>query len=73
MENTSLFEAAKKAVLEVAFTRLDLADVVAFMLPSNKASRRVIEKVGGSYERDIVHTELPHVLYRIRRDGYAAE
>jgi hypothetical protein len=35
-------------------------------LPTNCASRRVMEKVGLSFERDIVHANLPNVLYRLR-------
>jgi RimJ/RimL family protein N-acetyltransferase len=31
------------------------------------ASRRVMEKLGMAYERDVVHAGLPHVLYRLRR------
>ena len=54
-----------EAAVETAFRRLKLASVVAFTLPSNKASRRVMEKVGFSYERDIVYADLPHVLYRL--------
>ena len=54
-----------EAAVDAAFRRLKLASVVAFALPSNKASRRVMEKVGFSYERDIVHADLSHVLYRL--------
>jgi [ribosomal protein S5]-alanine N-acetyltransferase len=53
------------ASLRVAFERLALPDVVAFTLPENVASRRVMEKLGFAYERDVVHAGLPHVLYRI--------
>ena len=53
-----------EAAVDAAFGKLKLASVVAFTLPSNKASRRVREKVGFSYERDIVYADLPHVLYR---------
>lgn len=38
--------------------------LVAFTLPTNAASRRVMEKAGFRYERDVVHWDLPHVLYR---------
>ena len=54
-----------EAAVDAAFRRLKLASVVAFTLPSNKASRGVMEKVGFSYERDIVYADLPHVLYRL--------
>jgi RimJ/RimL family protein N-acetyltransferase len=44
-----------------------LRSVVAYTLVSNTASRRVMEKLGMSYERDIEHAGLPHVLYRSPR------
>jgi [ribosomal protein S5]-alanine N-acetyltransferase len=53
------------ASLEVGFERLGLEDVVAFTLTTNRASRRVMEKVGMHYERDITHAGLPHVLFRL--------
>jgi RimJ/RimL family protein N-acetyltransferase len=52
----------------VAFENLGMSDLVAFTLPINQASRRVMEKIGFSFERDIVHAGLPHVLYRIKRE-----
>jgi [ribosomal protein S5]-alanine N-acetyltransferase len=55
------------ACVEVGFEQLDLLEIVAFTLPTNVASRRVMEKSGFGYERDIVHADLPHVLYRRRR------
>jgi [ribosomal protein S5]-alanine N-acetyltransferase len=57
-----------QASVEVAFEQLDLLEIVAFALPTNIASRRVMEKAGFVFERDIVHAGLPHVLYRRRRD-----
>ena len=58
-----------EAAVDAAFRKLKLASVVAFTLPSNKASRGVMEKVGFSYERDIVHADLPHVLYRLAAEA----
>ena len=54
------------ASVAVAFGPLGLADVVAFTLPDNHASRRVMEKLGFAFERDTIHAGLPHVLYRRR-------
>ena len=42
----------------------DWRDLIAFTLPDNLASRRVMEKAGFAYEREILHAGLPHVLYR---------
>jgi ribosomal-protein-alanine N-acetyltransferase len=53
--------------LDVAFGRLALANVVAFTLPTNHGSRRVMEKLGFSYEREVIYTGAPHVLYRRHR------
>jgi [ribosomal protein S5]-alanine N-acetyltransferase len=54
------------ACVEVGFEQLGLRSIVAFTLPDNVASRRVMEKSGFEYERDIVHAGMPHVLYRRR-------
>jgi ribosomal-protein-alanine N-acetyltransferase len=53
--------------VRVAFDVLDLPDVVSFTLPSNAASRRVMDKAGLRYERDFIRAGLPHVLYRLTR------
>lgn len=44
-----------------------LADLVAYTEPANAASRRVMEKAGFSYERDVDHHGRPQVLYRLVR------
>ena len=54
-----------RASARVAFERLELLDVVAFTLLDNHASRRVMEKLGFVYERDVLHAGLPHVLCRL--------
>jgi ribosomal-protein-alanine N-acetyltransferase len=56
--------------LKVAFERIGIGNIVAFTLPTNWASRRVMEKVGLRYERDIVHAGRPHVLYRIKGERH---
>lgn len=54
------------ACVELAFGPLGLADVVAFTLPHNVASRRVMEKLGMTYEKTTDYkTYGPHVLYRL--------
>ena len=42
---------------------LELQRIIAVTLVENAASRRVMEKAGLAYERDVVHAGLPHVLY----------
>jgi RimJ/RimL family protein N-acetyltransferase len=52
-----------EASLQAAFGPLRLRRVVAFTLPDNVASRRVMEKAGMRFEREIDHVGSPHVLY----------
>lgn len=56
-------ELARESIA-VAFANLQLPDVVSFTLPTNLASRRVMEKSGLVYERDFTWAGRPHVLYR---------
>jgi len=56
-----------EACLRVGFEDLGLEEIVAFTLPTNQASRRVMEKLGFRYEREFVHAGLGHVLYRLGR------
>lgn len=58
-----------RASLDVAFGPMDLQEVIAYALPHNIASRRVMEKTGFIFEREIVYEQLRHVLYRRRRTG----
>jgi RimJ/RimL family protein N-acetyltransferase len=57
------------AAVRAGFGALGLASLVSFTLPDNRASRRVMEKLGFAYEGDIEHAGLPHVLYRLRAPG----
>jgi ribosomal-protein-alanine N-acetyltransferase len=52
------------ACSEIAFDILHLDNLVAITLTTNKPSQRVMEKAGFTYESDITHADLPHVLYR---------
>jgi RimJ/RimL family protein N-acetyltransferase len=54
-----------RTAADVAFRELGLQTIVAFTLPHNTASRRVMEKAGFAYEQDTTHVGLPHVLYRM--------
>jgi len=51
------------AALKLGFNVMRLERIVAFTLPHNRASRGVMEHCGFTYQRDIVHAGLPHVLY----------
>ena len=53
------------AGVRAAFDLVGLQDLICFSLPGNAASRRVMEKAGFTYERDVVYAGLDHVLYRL--------
>jgi [ribosomal protein S5]-alanine N-acetyltransferase len=55
------------AAVRTGFQELDVIELVALTLPDNAASRRVMEKVGLAYDREIVHAGLAHLLYRLAR------
>jgi ribosomal-protein-alanine N-acetyltransferase len=55
-----------RAIVKLGFECLGLESVVAFTLPANFASRRVMEKAGFSYERESTWAATPHVLYRLK-------
>jgi ribosomal-protein-alanine N-acetyltransferase len=56
-----------REALRLGFDVLGLQSIVSFTLPTNQRSRRVMEKLGLQFKRDIVWADLPHVLYRIDR------
>jgi ribosomal-protein-alanine N-acetyltransferase len=62
-------ELAAEAV-RIGFDVLGLPRVIGVTLPTNAASRRVLEKVGLRHVGDTVYKVLPHVLYeRVREEG----
>lgn len=64
---------AGRAVCDEAFDRLKLDSIVAVHHSANAASRRVIEKLGMVFERDILAaTDWPLRLYRLTREQWAS-
>ena len=61
--NQGLATELARTSVEMAFGPLGLERIVAFTLPHNIASRRVMEKNGFQFEREIVYVGLPHILY----------
>jgi ribosomal-protein-alanine N-acetyltransferase len=57
----------------VAFEQLAVAELVCFTLPTNLASRRVMEKVGFRHVGDTIWAERPHVLYRLSSAEWRAQ
>jgi len=60
------------AALKLAFNAAGLDRIVAFTLPHNRASRRVMEHCGFTCQRDIVHAGIPHVLYFLEARAFSA-
>ena len=54
---------AARACMGYAFRELGAARVVSLIRPENVPSRRVAERNGMSVERQVMHAELPHLLY----------
>ena len=53
---------AATAILSYGLGDLRLARIMAFALPQNRASLRVLEKLGFQYLRDFIHAGLAHRL-----------
>jgi RimJ/RimL family protein N-acetyltransferase len=53
--------------VKAAFETLGLDELIAYTRRDNLASRRVMEKSGFRYERELEHVGGPHVLYRLGR------
>ena len=62
-----------RAALKHGFDTMHLDRIVAFTLPHNKASRGVMEHCGFTYNRDIVHASLPHVLYILEARDFSRQ
>jgi RimJ/RimL family protein N-acetyltransferase len=68
---------AARAAMEFGFSELSLSEIVAITVPENLRSRRVMERLGMTYDPtgDFDHPRLPegplrrHVLYRLARPG----
>jgi [ribosomal protein S5]-alanine N-acetyltransferase len=56
---------AGAALLGIAFAVVALPSVVAYTLPDNLRSRRVMERLGFVCEREFPHEDHTHVLYRV--------
>ena len=54
-----------RITVEQGFSELRLRELVSFALPENTASRRVLEKLGFSYEGEGDYGGLPHAHYRL--------
>jgi [ribosomal protein S5]-alanine N-acetyltransferase len=60
------------ALVPMVFERLRLPDLVGFALRSNRASIRILEKLGFRYEKEIEHAGRRQVFYRLTQEQFAA-
>jgi len=72
---------AARAAVAFGFTSLGLREIVAFTVPANRASRRVMEKLGMVHDvaGDFLHPRVaaghplrPHLLHRLPFEAWAA-
>lgn len=72
---------AAEAAVSFAFTSLGLAELIAFTVPANRPSRRVMEKLGMTHDpaEDFLHPRVAdghplkrHVLYRLSHEAWSA-
>jgi len=55
-----------QASIKIAFHFLQINELVAFMLTTNLASQRVVEKTGFRFGRYFIHDKELHKLYRLK-------
>lgn len=65
LHNRGLATEAARAAVEWA-RELGFEEVVALVLPANRASCRVAEKVGFEPDGEVTHAGLPHLFFRLR-------
>lgn len=53
-----------RACVGIGLERVELSSVIGITLPTNVTSRRVMEKAGLTYEREISHQGVAHLLFR---------
>jgi RimJ/RimL family protein N-acetyltransferase len=64
---------AGRAIRDEAFDRLELESIVAVHHPENVASGRIMEKLGMSFEGNVVtRNGWPYRLYRLTREQWAS-
>ncbi len=62
-------EIGEKA-LSIAFDKFCYPSVVAYSLIANKKSERVMQKIGFTFEKNIMHANMSHVFYRYQNPNF---
>jgi RimJ/RimL family protein N-acetyltransferase len=62
-----------EASVKIGFEKLHLPEIASWTLPINRASQRVMEKIGFHYERDFQFAGLPHRFYRLLATDWAEQ
>ncbi len=60
---------AAAAVRDWVFEHLEVDHVISLVRPENLPSARVAEKLGMRVDRTVDYHDLPHVVYRLDREG----
>ncbi|WP_414623638.1 GNAT family N-acetyltransferase [Calothrix sp. CCY 0018] len=60
---------AAKATVSYGFNQANLDRIIAMALPENEASKKVIEKAGLEYEKQLHIFNLDALYYSIQRQG----
>ena len=55
------------------FGALNRAKIMAFVLPQNRASVKILENLGFTYLREFMHYDLSHRLYEFPRERFRVE
>jgi ribosomal-protein-alanine N-acetyltransferase len=62
--NMGLASEFVEAVVRIGFSEIGLSSLACITRQGNTASKRVLEKTGFEFERDIIHQGKPHLLFR---------
>ncbi|MGD1871763.1 MAG: GNAT family N-acetyltransferase [Mastigocoleus sp.] len=57
-------------LLSIAFDKFCYSSIVACTLMTNKRSEKVMQKIGFTFEKNIIHAKVPHVLYRYQNPNH---
>jgi ribosomal-protein-alanine N-acetyltransferase len=61
---------AARAVVRYGFQRADVTRMFAVAFPENEPSWRILRQLGFTYEKDVVHYDLPLAYYGLTRDRF---